>query len=113
MASQYGRRGKAAAKDLDAAIEREERTTGYFPAHCAAYIAFRAGFRAQDAQPDEAALPDGPGSKTFAAAYRAGGAAAYFNHRTRLEPGLVELGHAPFDTDVARRMFDEADAVTG
>jgi hypothetical protein len=110
---QYGRRGQAAAKDLDAAIDREERATGYVSARCAAYIAFRAGFRAKDAQPDEAVLPDWSGSKTLAAAYRAGGAAAYFNHRTRLEPELIELGEAPFDTDVARRKFDEADAVTG
>ena len=109
----YGGRGKAAAKDLDAAMDRDERATGYLRSRCAAYIAFRAGFRAQDAQPDEAVLPDWPQSNTLAAAYRAGVTAAYFNHWTRLDPGLIELGEAPFETDAARRNFDEADAVTG
>ena len=109
----YGGRGKAAAKDLDAAVDREERASGYLRSRCAAYKAFRAGFQAKDAQPDEPALPKWTGSETLVDAYRAGVAAAHFNQRTRLDPGLIELGEAPFDTDVARRKFDEADAVTG
>lgn len=107
----YGERAEAAAKDLDAAVAREERASGYVRARCDAYRAFRAGFRAKDVQPDGTPLPDWTGSKTLEAAYRAGGAAAYFNHQTRLEPGLVELGEAPFDTDVAHSKFDEADAI--
>lgn len=39
--------------------------------------------------------------------------AAYSNYRTRLNPKLVQLGEAPFDTDIARRKFDEADAMVG
>lgn len=110
---QYGEKGKATAKDLDAAIDREDKAAGYVGAQRGAYIAFRAGFRARDAQPDSAALPDWTGNQTLAAAYRAGDVAAYFNHRTRIESGLIELGRAPFDTDLARRKFEEADAASG
>ena len=110
---QYGTEGKQAAKDLDAAIEREEQSRGYIDARFDAYRAFREGFRwkmADDA-PDTAELPEWKGGASLADAYRAGGVAAYFNYRTRLEPGLVELGEAPFDTDIAHRMFNDADAL--
>ncbi|MFC7498559.1 hypothetical protein ACFQRC_04910 [Enterovirga sp. GCM10030262] len=109
----FGGRGEAAAKDLDAAVEREEKIIGYVRARFTAYQAFRDGFRSKEAQSDGAVLPQWTGSKALAAAYRAGGAAAYFNQRTRCEPALIDLGEPPFDTDVARRTFDEADAVIG
>lgn len=106
----YGAKGEAAAKDLDAAVEQEEKAIGYVRARYDAYRAFRAGFRAEDVQPTGVALAGWTGRDTLAAAYRAGGAAAYFNDRTRLQPGLIELGEAPFDTALARNKFDEADA---
>jgi len=109
---QYGPPGQAAAKDLEEAIDREEKRAGYLQAHFVTYRAFRDGFRIKSgqAEPDNAALPKWAGSDALAGAYRAGGVGAYFNHRTRLEPGLVELGEAPFDTDTARRKFEDADA---
>lgn len=111
----YGSEGVQAAQDLDSAIEREEKRVGYLSARFAAYQAFREGFRrkAAEVEPDSAALPRWRGRAAVAGAYRAGGVAAYCNHRTRLDPGLVELGEAPFDTDTARRKFDEADAMVG
>ncbi len=110
---QYGPEGLNAVRDLDAAIEREEKAVGYLRARFAAYQALREGFRtkAAEIQPASADLPPWRGSETLAGAYRAGGLAAYSNYRTRLNPGLVELGEAPFDTDTARRKFDEADAM--
>lgn len=111
----YGSEGLSAARDLDVAIEREEKTIGYLRARFAAYEAFREGFRrkAAQVQPDSPALPKWSGSETLAGAYRAGGVAAYSNYRTRLDPALIELGEAPFDTDTARRTFDDADAMIG
>ncbi|MET1110294.1 MAG: hypothetical protein ABWX67_02075 [Allosphingosinicella sp.] len=110
---QYGSRGKAAAMDLDEAVSRQEQADGYVLARFAVYKAFRQGFQAKATEVDPAddLLPRWSGSGTLAGAYRAGGAGAYFNHRTRLEPGLIELGQAPFDTDAARRIFEEADAI--
>jgi hypothetical protein len=110
---QYGPEGLNAVRDLDAAIEREEKAVGYLRARFAAYEALREGFRAKatEVQPESATLPQWRGSETLAGAYRAGGVAAYSNYRTRLNPELVELGEAPFDTDTARRKFDEADAM--
>ena len=112
---QYGAKGKQAAEDLDAAIEREEKNCGYLRARFDAYQAFREGFRAKAAEgePNGDALPTWKGLDGLADAYRAGGVAAYFNYRTRLEPRLVELGEAPFDTDIARRTFSDADALIG
>ena len=112
---QYGAEGKRAADGLDAAIEQEEKSRGYLRARFDGYQAFREGFRAKAAEdePDSATLPKWAGRDTFADAYRAGGMAAYFNYRTRLEPGLVELGEAPFDTDTAHRKFNDADAMIG
>jgi hypothetical protein len=112
---QYGSEGKEAAKDLEAAIEREEKDRGYLGARFDGYQAFREGFRAkaEEDQPESAKLPKWKGRDALADAYRAGGVAAYFNYRTRLEPGLVELGKPPFDTDTARLKFNDADAVTG
>jgi hypothetical protein len=111
----YGPEGEAAAKDLGDAIDREEKAVGYLRAHFAAYQAFREGFRtkALEREPQSAMLPQWRGSQTLAAAYRAGGVGAYFNYRTRLEPGLVELGEPPFDTETARQQFTDADAATG
>jgi hypothetical protein len=113
--NQYGSEGKKAAAGLNAGIHLEEKTLGYLRARFAGYQAFREGFRtkALEAEPESAALPKWNGKDTLADAYRAGGVAAYFNYRTRLEPGLVELGQAPFDTDTARRKFDDADAMIG
>lgn len=110
---QYKSEGREATRNLDAAIEREEAEVGYLGARFAAYRAFREGFRAKaaEAEPASAALPDWKGGGALAGAYLAGGVAAYFNYRTRLDPGLVELGEAPFDTDTARRTFGEADAI--
>jgi hypothetical protein len=112
---QYGPEGAEAAEHMHAAIQREEKTLGYRGARFSSYRAFREGFRAKaaEANPDSPALPQWNGSETLESAYRAGGVAAYFNYRTRLEPELVELGKAPFDTDTARRMFDDADAMIG
>lgn len=109
---QYGLEGEAAARDLADAVEREEHEAGYVRARFAAYRAFREGFLAKSAEvePDIGVLPAWRGRATLAGAYLAGGLAAYFNHRTRLDPGLIELGEPPFDTDVARRKFEEADA---
>lgn len=109
----YGPQGRTAAKDLDDAVESEEKRAGYVRARFAAYKAFRQGFRAKaaEAEPDDKPLPGWRGGKTLAGACRAGAVAAYCNHRTRLDPGLIELGQPPFDTDVARRKFDEADAI--
>jgi hypothetical protein len=111
----YGAEGLNALRDLDAAIEREEKAVGYLRARFAVYKAFREGFRtkAEEVQPDGAALPRWRGSEALSGAYRAGGVAAYSNFRTRLNPKLVELGEAPFDTDTARRKLDEADAMIG
>jgi hypothetical protein len=106
----FGGRGEEAATDLDAAVECEEETSGYFGARCEAYKAFRHGFRAKEAQAEDAPLPEWAGSKTLAAAYRAGVTAAHFNQRTRHDPRLIDLGEAPFDTDVARQTFGQADA---
>ena len=110
---QYGTEGKAAATGLDAAIEEEEKALGYLQARFATYQAFREGFqtKAAEQKPTSAELPKWPGKSTLVGAYRAGGAAAYFNYRTRLKPSLVELGEAPFDTDIAHRTFDDADAM--
>ena len=112
---QYGSEGLNAVRDLDASVEHEEKAVGYLRARFAAYQALREGFlaKAAEVQPDGAALPQWRGSETLAGAYRAGGVAAYSNYRTRLNPKLVELGEAPFDTDTARRKFDEADAMIG
>ena len=111
----YGRQGEAAAKDLAAAVDREEKATGYLLARFAAYRAFRDGFRAKEAEvrPHGAELPAWPGSERLSGAYAAGGTAAYFNRRTRLKPRLIELRQAPFDTDVALALFEEADSVVG
>jgi hypothetical protein len=106
----FGGRGEEAARDLDATIEREETTRGYFGARCAAYKAFRAGFQAKEEHAAEAPLPPWSGNQAFAAAYRAGGIAAYLNQQTRSEPRLIDLGEPPFDTDVSRKKFGDADA---
>lgn len=104
--------GQAAAEDLQDAIEGEEKAVGYLAARFGAYRAFRAGFRekALESDPDSALLPKWPGNPTLAGAYRAGGVAAFFNYRVRLDPSLIELGKAPFDTDTAHQKFKDADA---
>ena len=111
----FGRQGKAAAKDIDDAVKCEEETRGYVGARFATYRAFRDGYRMKqsEAEPEGAALPRWSGRKTLAGAYRAGGVAALFNYRVRLEPRLIELGEPPFDTDWARLKFEEADAIVG
>lgn len=108
---QFGPEGKAAATAMKDAVQREEEAGGYVRARFAAYAAFRDGYRLKAAEsgPPSAVLPPWPGSEPLAGAYRAGGVAALFNHRVRLEPGLIELGEPPFDTDVARLKFEEAD----
>lgn len=110
---QFGAEGEAAATDIDHAVEREEETSGYVAARFAAYKAFRDGYRKMQSQanPDGAALPQWSGPGKLAGAYRAGGVGAIFNHRVRLKPSLIELGKPPFDTDVARLKFEEADGL--
>ena len=112
---QYGSPGRVAAEDLDRAINCEEGILGYFRARIAAYQAFREGFRTKAAEvnPHTGDLQKWRGSEGLQGAYQAGGVAAYWNHRTRLKPSLVELGEAPFDTDMARRKFADADAMIG
>jgi hypothetical protein len=110
---QYGREGKAAARDLHDSIDRSEKTDGYVGARFQAYKAFREGFRtkAAELEPRDARLRKWSAGRALAGAYRAGGVAAYFNHRTRIEPTLIDLGMPPFETDYAQRVFDEADAM--
>jgi len=109
----FGPEGKAAATEIDDAVAHAEDSSGYVGARLATYSAFRDGYRLKQAQaePTGAALPKWSGREPLAGAYRAGGIAALFNHRVRRQPSLIELGEPPFDTDVARRKFAEADAL--
>ncbi len=111
----YGSQGRAAAEDLERAIDRGEKSLGYLRARFAAYHAFREGFRkkAAEADPRGGDLPTWKGSKGLKGAHGAGGVAAYWNYRTRLEPNLVELGEAPFDTEMAHLIFGGADVMVG
>lgn len=107
--------GRDAADAMDEAIARLEGSQGYLKARACIFDAFHQGFHAKEAEqkPRRAALPPWPGDDLLAAAWAAGGTAAWLNRRARRRFAFPGWGVGPLDTDYAREVFAKATAQIG
>ena len=106
---------KDAADEMADALQRLEGSEGYLKARARVFATFHGGFRAKEAErkPGSPVLPLWPGEGSLAAAWIAGGAAAWLNRRARRRFAFPGWGKGPLDTDHARESFARAMAVIG
>jgi hypothetical protein len=104
---------KSAAAAIHDSVSRIERNEGYLNSRLQVFSAFYCGFQMKESEESPASeqLSEWLGNETLAAAYDAGGTAAYLNRLARLQAWFPELGTGPFDTDVARSAFQRAAAI--
>jgi hypothetical protein len=106
---------KSAAAAIHDSVSRIERSEGYLNSRVQVFSAFHRGFQIKEGEesPANEQLPRWLGNETLAAAYDAGGTAAYLNRLARRHAWFPELGTGPFDTDIARSAFERAAAIGG
>ncbi len=107
--------GRDVAMWMEEALDRLEISEGYLISRARTFAAFHAGFTAKEAEqkPKGPELAAWSGENDLAAAWIAGGAAAWLNRRARLRFAFPGWGKGPLDTDHARESFARAMAVIG